>query len=200
MLEHFLTHCKRWSDSYGTPVGRIRFNLKKTKIKKGKSKRQKKTSTTKENIAVPSPEEIHLKPILQQPKLFEDPFKRKKAVRFYYKVEVAERRSSIFDILRGTKVPLGDKIVEPKQESDYSDEEREHIERFSEETATNIIDGVMQDIIGQNRNGDGATRGKKKHQKTSGIYLKKKAPTGKIYVYLFPSIICVKKTFMSSKS
>ena len=89
-------------------------------------------------------------------------------MRFHSKVDVAEKQSGIFDILRRAKVALGEKIVKRRH-----DEERENIEHFSEETATTIIDGAMQDIKGQ-------TRGKKTHEKTLGIYLKKKTPVGKV--------------------
>ena len=148
------------------------------KITKGKQKNQKKFSDNKRNSVVKVADK-HLKPILKPHKIFQDVRKKKKSVHFSSKVDTAERLPGTFDIMRGNKVALGEKIVEPSYGFEYSDEEMESIENYGDETATHIIDGAIQDVRRQTKDGRIPTRAKKKHQKTSGVYLKRNANIGK---------------------
>ena len=148
-IEHFLMHCT-------LPQVFEHVHKEWTRLKQVSTTEQHTTLSESKRVT----EQKTVKPILQkkQRNLFEKWFMKKKNVRFSSNVEIAERRSSVFDIVQ--------------RYEGHIEEDRENLDLFCEEAASNIIDEAMKDI--ENNQSEFSER-KSHHQKTSGKYLSEKS-------------------------
>ena len=148
-IEHFLMHCT-------LPQVFEHGHKEWTRLKQVSTTEQHTTLSESKRATEQKP----VKPILQkkQRNLFEKWFMKKKNVRFSSNLEIAERRSSVLNIVQ-------------KYEG-HIEEDRENLDLFCEEAASTIIDEAMKDI--ENHQSEFSER-KSHHQKTSGKYLSEKS-------------------------
>ena len=185
-IEHFLLHCQMPENKHCRLPHVLKYSYEdgpdlkpRTQSKQMSHRGQSKVFPLAEQSLVDKEKaDQPTKSILQQKgwSILANLFKNKKKVRFSSEVEIAERSSSIYDMSQRYKGPLCTSEVDVKDA-----ENREQLELFCQEKATNIIDDVMKDVREHQCEFRKTSKGRgqqTQHQKTSGIYLRRKYIAG----------------------